>query len=98
MSVDVRAAGRWFWSLDRRVPWNAWSWVIAAGLLLRLIHWLVGNPDHLLTPVGIAIGVLAGTFLLAWLVLYERDAVRARRARRVERAKARAEAGGGSSG
>jgi hypothetical protein len=71
---------RRLWSLDRRIPHEIWTCTLLLGLVTRGVFWLV----HLAVPtaLGLPFSIVAGTSLAAWLVLYERDYLRSRRARR----------------
>lgn len=75
----MRSIWAWFWGLDRSVPWEAWSVLLALGLLLRGANWLTGYPDHLPVELRIGLSALSLLLLLAWFVLYVRDARGARR-------------------
>jgi len=78
---------RRFWALDRRAPHTVWMSAIGVGLVWRAVQWVIEVPHAAALSVGIPISTVAAASFVSWLVLYERDAVRGRRARRAERAR-----------
>ncbi len=81
----VKALWTWFWTLDRRTPWNAWALIVSVFWIARWVHWATGYPEFPWV-IRVAGGTCAALSLAAWAVLYARDAVRGRRERRRERA------------